>query len=93
MLELCPSVVVLDACFCPEAAKIGWSGLGNRTIRFGGHRKLVPASIRALVFTPRTIFCFAATSSRFLSASGFASPSVKVSLLSLVFPWLPLTDQ
>jgi hypothetical protein len=81
-------LAVLDIRFCPEAAEIEWSGLGNRTVQFGGRRKLVSASILVSVFASETLFCPAASSSGLLSVSGFASSLIKDSLLGPVFSCL-----
>jgi hypothetical protein len=77
-------VVVLEGFFCPEAEEIEWSGLGNRTIRFGSHREPVPASVLVFVFTSGTLSYSVATSSDFLSTSGFASPLAEDTLLGPV---------
>jgi hypothetical protein len=61
--------------FCPEAEETGWSDLGNRTVQFGGHRELVPASVLVSAFAYGTLSCSVATSSRLFSALGFTSPS------------------
>jgi hypothetical protein len=45
-------MVILDVCFCPEAAKTRWFGFGNQTIWFGGSRELVLASILPLSSLP-----------------------------------------
>jgi hypothetical protein len=80
-----PGAVVLDICLCPETVKTGGSGLGNRTVRFGGHRELVPASVLASAFASGTSFYSAATSSGLFFVSGFASPLAEDSLLNPAF--------
>jgi hypothetical protein len=52
-----PGTVVLHVCFCPKTVKTGWFNFGNRTVRFGGHCELVPASVLAFVLAPRTLSC------------------------------------
>jgi hypothetical protein len=77
-------VVVLEGFFCPEAEEIEWSGLGNRTIRFGSHREPVQTSVLVFVFTSETLSCSVATISDFLSTLGFASPLAEDTLLGPV---------
>jgi hypothetical protein len=81
-----PDAVVLEGFFCPEAKETGWFGLGNWTVRFGGHCELVPAPILVSVFTSRTLFCSAATSSGLFFVSDFALPSAEDSLLGPILP-------
>jgi hypothetical protein len=71
------TAVVLKGFFCPEAEETGWSDLGNQTVWFGSRRELVPAPDLVSAFTSETLFCFATTSSRLFSASGFALPSAE----------------
>jgi hypothetical protein len=80
--------VVLEGVFYPKAAETGWSSLGNRTIRFGGHCELVLAPLLVSVFTSESLFYPAATNSGFISALGFALPSAEDSLLGLILPRL-----
>jgi hypothetical protein len=80
-----PGVVALEAFFYPEAEKIGWPDLENRTVRFGGHCELVLASVMISAFGSGTLLCSAATSTRVLSALGFASPLAEDSLPGYVF--------
>jgi hypothetical protein len=49
-----PSAVVLEGLFCPKAEEIGWPGLGNWTVQFGGHHELVLAFVLVSAFTSRT---------------------------------------
>jgi hypothetical protein len=79
-------VVVLEGLSCPEAKEIGWSGLGNQTVQFGGHRELVLASVMVSAFTSRTLSYSTATSSRLFFPSGFALPSAEDLLLGPVLP-------
>jgi hypothetical protein len=81
-----PSAVVLEGFFYPDAEETGWSGLGNRTVRFGSCRELVPAPVLVFAFTSRTLICSAATSSKLFFMSGFALPSAEDSLLGPVLP-------
>jgi hypothetical protein len=83
-------VVVLDITFCPDPDKTGWSGFRNRTVRLGGCRKMVLASILVSASAPGTLSCSATTSSVPFSVSGFTSSLVEVSLLDPVCPWLLL---
>jgi hypothetical protein len=57
-----PDVVVLDVLFYPEPNETGCSGLGNRTVLFGGYRELVSASVLVSASTSETLSCSAATS-------------------------------
>jgi hypothetical protein len=86
VLKAVSGTVVLDVPLCPRPNKIEWSGLGNQTVRFGGRRELVPASVWVSAFTSRTLFYSAATSSGLFSMSGFASPLAEDLLLGLVLP-------
>jgi hypothetical protein len=79
---------VLGIPFCPDPHKTGWPGLGNWSVRFGGHHELVLASVLVFVFASGTLFCSAAISSRPSSVLGFSSPLAEDSLPSLVLPWL-----
>jgi hypothetical protein len=78
-------VVVLEDFLCSKADKIKWSGLGNQTVRIGGHCKLVPASVLVSVFTSRTLFHFATTSSGVFPMLGLALPLAEDSLFGHVF--------
>jgi hypothetical protein len=80
-----PKAVVLKAFFCPEAGANEWSGLGNRTVWFGGLHELVSAYVTVSAFISGMLFCSATTSSRLFSVSGFASPLAEDSLLSPIF--------
>jgi hypothetical protein len=79
-----PGVVVLNVRLC-QVAKTRWSGLGNWTVWFDGHRDLVPTSILVCTFASETSSCSTATSSRLFSMSGFALPLAEDSLLGPVF--------
>jgi hypothetical protein len=81
-----PGTVVLDIAFCLEPDETRWSSLGNRTIRYVDHHELVRASILVSAYALGIPSCFAATSSRPFSASGFALSLVKVSLFGPVYP-------
>jgi hypothetical protein len=78
--------VVLDVPLCPRPDETGLSSWGNRTVRFGGRRELVPDSVLVSAFASGTLFCSAATSSGLFSVLGFTSPSTEDLLLNPVFP-------
>jgi hypothetical protein len=77
--------VVLEGFICSEAEETRWSGLGNRTVRFGGCHKLVLAPVLVSTFTSEILFCSTSTSGIF-STSGFALPSAEDFLLDPVLP-------
>jgi hypothetical protein len=81
-----PGVVILDVPLCPRPDKTGWPDLGNRTIQFGGHHKLVSTSVLVSAFTSRSMFFSAATSSILFSMSALTSPLAEDSLLGPVLP-------
>jgi hypothetical protein len=79
-------VVVLDVPFYPKSDKTEWSGLGNRTVRFGSCRELVLAFVLISTFASGTLSYSAATSSRLFSMLGFALPLAEDLLLGPVLP-------
>jgi hypothetical protein len=79
-----PGAVLFETPFCTDPGETGWSGLPNRSVRFGYCWKLATASTLISVSSSWGLFFFAATSSGPFSVSCFTSSSVEVPLLGPV---------